>query len=64
MRKKQVARFLDYSASLPARSVNQWTKEVQRWEKDDTKPNPFVDPSGEFSSMFVFDPLTVCFSNY
>ncbi|KAJ2936336.1 hypothetical protein H1R20_g759, partial [Candolleomyces eurysporus] len=45
MRKQQVGRFLDYSASLSATPVNTWTEEVQAWEEDDSKPNPFIDPS-------------------
>lgn len=53
MRKKQVARFLDYSALLLAKAVNRWTREIQRWEDDDSKPNPFVDPNGGRLPFFL-----------
>ncbi|KAG6809667.1 hypothetical protein H0H92_015232, partial [Tricholoma furcatifolium] len=32
---------LEFSATLPKESVRKWTEEVETWEKDPTKPNPY-----------------------
>lgn len=34
--------FLNYSESLPASSVLQWTDLVEHWEADPMQINPFV----------------------
>ena len=64
MRKKQVERFLDYSESLPAKSVNQWTKDVLDWEEDSSKPNPFIYPSGRCMLKFLIIRLMIPYSYY
>ncbi|KAG6828010.1 hypothetical protein H0H92_009670 [Tricholoma furcatifolium] len=32
---------MEFSATLPEESVLKWTEEVEAWEKDPTKPNPY-----------------------
>ncbi|KAH6916353.1 hypothetical protein BKA70DRAFT_1419261 [Coprinopsis sp. MPI-PUGE-AT-0042] len=44
-RQDQVLAFLAFSAGLPDENVARWTKEVQAWERDLSKPNPFVSTS-------------------
>ena len=34
--------FYEFTESLPAASVLQWTKAVEKWENDNTEVNPFV----------------------
>lgn len=34
--------FSEFSVALPASGPTQWLTEVEAWEEDGTKPNPFV----------------------
>lgn len=34
--------FYDFTATIPAASVLQWTSAVEEWEKDNERVNPFV----------------------
>lgn len=36
-----VTAFLDHCVGIPDKSLNQWRKMSEAWEKDPTKPNPF-----------------------
>jgi hypothetical protein len=39
--REQVAAFVDFDASLPEKSMAQWTVLVKAWELDRTQPNLF-----------------------
>lgn len=41
-RDDHVVDFYQFTDSLPATSVLGWTDEVEQWEKDNTRTNPFV----------------------
>jgi len=51
MCRKQQATFQSLSATFPLATVEKWSKMVDDWEKDMTKPNPY-----EESNMSVFLP--------
>ena len=38
---KQNQAWVDQSASLDSDQVSEWSKEVERWESNSAKPNPF-----------------------
>jgi hypothetical protein len=50
--------FEEFNAGLPLPSVNSWTRAVELWEDDNSKPNPFeVQVVGEhvlFSTPFLY----------
>lgn len=34
--------YLEFTESLPAQSILEWTEAVERWEADNSSINPFV----------------------
>lgn len=44
--------FYEFTESLPAASVLQWTEAVEKWENDNTEVNPFV-PTAKSESQFI-----------
>jgi len=50
MRKKQQVAFQSLSGTFPSATVEKWTKMVEDWEKDMTKPNPYEESN---TSMFL-----------
>jgi len=57
MRKKQQAAFQSLSATFPVATVEKWSKMVDDWEKDMTKPNPYEESN---TSMFLFTLSSEC----
>jgi len=58
MRKKQQAAFQSLSATFPSATVEKWSKMVDNWEKDMTKPNPFEESNtGIFHSTLLIEWL-------
>ncbi|KAF4611680.1 hypothetical protein D9613_003641 [Agrocybe pediades] len=45
-RTEHVEAFIEFDAALPVEDTMEWTKMVQAWEEDSTKPNPFELPRG------------------
>lgn len=45
-----VTDFYDFTESLPAEHVIEWTLTVERWENDPTQKNPFVPTTKSMSS--------------
>ena len=41
-RNEHVFEFFEFSDSLPAQTVLEWTEMVEQWEKDNRETNPFV----------------------
>ena len=42
---KQNQAWVDQSTSLDSDQISEWSKEVERWESDSAKPNPFEPQS-------------------
>ena len=61
-RQEHVDAFMVFSAALPAESVLAWTKLCQKWEKDRTQQNPFMNlRNGTWQlTTSIFYILTVC----
>jgi len=59
MRKKQQAAFQSLSATFPTGTIEKWSKMVDDWERDMTKPNPFEESN---TSMFLstFAGMNTC----
>lgn len=48
-RNEQAIAFKKFSDALPRDAVAKWTSDVEAWEQDPTKPNPFF---AEQESMY------------
>lgn len=57
MRQKHREAFDTFSNTFSPRTILQWTKMVEAWLGDRTKPNPYEEPSNSESQMFA-----CCFS--
>ena len=60
MRKKQQAAFQSLSATFPSATVEKWSKMVDDWEKDMTKPNPYEESN---TSVFLSTLSSECSLN-
>ncbi|KAF9523674.1 hypothetical protein CPB83DRAFT_898542 [Crepidotus variabilis] len=52
-REHQVGAFLEFTCALPASCILEWTSMVQEWERDRSKPNPFLVPRTYISDKEV-----------
>lgn len=44
-RNKQVAAFKDVRDTIPKDAAKEYIRMVEAWEKDNTQPNPYEEPS-------------------
>jgi hypothetical protein len=56
-RQEHIDTFVEFSAALPAESILAWTKLCQKWEKDRTKQNPFMNVR---NGMMLFQVVLPC----
>jgi hypothetical protein len=60
---EHVDAFVEFSAALPAESVLDWTKLCQKWEKDRTKQNPFMNLRNGMIFFFHYFTSTIVLTN-
>ena len=51
MRKKQQDAFNLFSATFPLATVQKWSKMVDDWDKDMTKPNPYEESNNSMLNL-------------
>lgn len=53
-RNKQVAAFIEVRDTIPKEAAKEYVKMVEAWEKDNTQPNPYEEPS---NGTLLLSPL-------